>query len=148
MSHIASETLDSQEKSRPIIVFKTPSCSKIFFQTNPTDTGARTQGKNIIDLTSVENLKFPKKIRIDSINAIAVWINTAPKTNKKVFLRAIQKYLSSYIFAKLSKPTNFLNRFVSKPENSKKLNKSDVSPGITLKVKKISNAGSKYNNVL
>ena len=103
---------DSQEKSNPKIVFNTPYCSNIFFQTKPTDTGAKTQGKNIIDLTNVENLKLPKKIRIDSINAIAVWINTAPKTNKKVFLRAIQKYLSSYIFAKLSKPTNFLNRFV------------------------------------
>jgi len=31
---------------------------------------------------------------------------------------------------------------------SKKLNTKEVSPGITLKVKNINTAGSKYNNVL
>ena len=147
MSHIASDTLDSQEKSRPIIVFKTPSCSKIFFQTNPTDTGANTHGKNIIDRIKVEYLKFPKKIKIANNNAIPVWIKTAPKTNKKVFLSAIQKYLSLDIFIKFFHPTNFWNKFVSKPENSKKLNTSDVIPGKTLKTIKISNAGNKYNKV-
>jgi hypothetical protein len=141
--HITKLIEDNQEKSRPKIALSTPSCSNIFFQTKPTDTGANTHGKKIIDLTSVENLKLPKKIKIDNIKAIAVCIKTAPKINKKVFLRAIQKYLSSYIFAKLSKPTNFLNRFVSNPENSKKLNNRDVNPGITLKVRKINNAGKR-----
>ena len=71
-----------------------------------------------------------------------------PEINKKVFFRAIQKYLSLYIFTKLSRPTNLLKRFVSNPENSKKLNINDVNPGITLNIKKISRAGSKYINVL
>ena len=104
------------------MLLSTPSCSKIVFQTNPTDTGARTHGKNITDLTKVEFLKFPKKIKTDNIKAIAVCITTAPNTNKKVFWRAIQKYLSSYILIKFLRPTNFLKIFVSKPENSKKLN--------------------------
>ena len=47
------------------------------------------------------------------------------------------------IFIKLSIPTNFLNKFVSNPEKSKKLKTKEVSPGITLKVKKINSAGSK-----
>ena len=148
MSHITKLTDDNHEKSKPKIALRTPSCSSIFFQTKPTETGAKTQGKNIIDLIKTENLKFPKKINIESIKAIPVWINTAPKTNKNVFFKAIQKYLSSYIFTKLSKPTNFLNRLVSKPVKSKKLNAKEVSPGNTLKTKKINNAGSKYNKVL
>ena len=41
---------ESQEKSKPKIAFKTPSCSSIFFHTRPTETGANTQGKKIIDL--------------------------------------------------------------------------------------------------
>ena len=49
---------------------------------------------------------------------------------------------------KLSKPTNFLNKLVSNPVKSKKLKTKDVSPGNTLKTKKINNAGSKYNKVL
>jgi hypothetical protein len=65
------------------------------------------------------------------------------KNNKKVFFNAIQKYLSSYIFTKLSNPTNFLNKLVSKPLKSKKLKVNDVSPGRTLKTRKINNAGSK-----
>ena len=35
------------------------------------------------------------RLNIESISAIPVCIKTAPKTNKNVFLRAIQKYLSS-----------------------------------------------------
>ena len=49
---------------------------------------------------------------------------------------------------KLSKPTNFLNRLVSKPVKSKKLKVREVSPGSTLNTKKINSAGSKYNKVL
>jgi hypothetical protein len=63
---------DNQEKSNPRIAFRTPSCSNIFFHTKPTDTGAKTHGKNIIDLTTTEYLKFPKKINMESINAIPV----------------------------------------------------------------------------
>ena len=44
---------------------------------------------------------------------------------------------------KLSKPTNFLKRFVSKPVKSKKLKTKDVNPGITLKIRKIKTAGNK-----
>ena len=40
-------------------------------------------------------------------------------------------------------PTNLRNKFVSKPVKSKKLNIKDVSPGITLKVRKINTAGNK-----
>ena len=49
----------------------------------------------MIERTKTENLKLPKKIKIDKIKAIPVWIKTAPKTNRKVFFNAIQKYLSS-----------------------------------------------------
>ena len=112
ISHITRLIEDNHEKSNPKIALSTPSCSNIFYKTKPTDTGASTQGKNIINLTSVENLKFPKKINIDNIKAIAVWIKTAPKINKKVFFWSIQKYLSLYIFTKLSRPTNLLKRFV------------------------------------
>ena len=49
---------------------------------------------------------------------------------------------------KLSIPTNFRNKLVSKPVKSKKLNTKEVKPGITLKVRNINTAGSKYNNVL
>ena len=70
-------------------------------------------------------------------------MKTAPKTNKNVFFNAIQKYLSSQIFIKLSNPTNFLNKLVSKPVKSKKLNTKDVNPGSTLKIKNINRAGSK-----
>ena len=49
---------------------------------------------------------------------------------------------------KLSIPTKFRNKLVSKPVKSKKLNTNDVNPGITLKVRNINTAGSKYNNVL
>ena len=135
--------VDSQEKSNPRMAFRTPSCSNIFFHTSPTETGAKTHGKNIIDLTKTEYLKFPKKINTESISAIPVWIKTAPKTNKKVFLRAIQKYLSWYIFTKFSNPTNFRKRLVSNPENSKKLNTREESPGITLKTKKMNKAGNR-----
>ena len=75
-------------------------------------------------------------------------MKTAPKTNRKVFFNAIQKYLSSYILIKLSIPTNLRNKFVSKPLKSKKLSTNEVKPGITLNVKNINTAGSKYNNVL
>lgn len=143
ISQIAKLTLDNHEKSMPIMLFSTPSCSNIFFHTNPTETGANTHGKNIMDLTNVEFLKFPKKINIESSRAINVCIKTAPKTNRKVFFKAIQKYLSWDIFTKFFKPTNFLNRFVSKPENSKKLNTKEVKPGMTLNIKKISNAGNR-----
>ena len=43
---------------------------------------------------------------------------------------------------------NFRNKFVSKPVKSKKLSTNEVRPGITLNVKKINTAGSKYNSVL
>ena len=78
---------ESQEKSKPKIAFKTPSCSSIFFHTRPTETGANTQGKKIIDRIKTENLKLPKKINIDNIKAIPVWIKTAPKTNRNVFFK-------------------------------------------------------------
>ena len=45
-------------------------------------------------------------------------------------------------------PTNLLKRLVSKPVKSKKLSAKEVSPGNTLKTKKINNAGSKYNKFL
>ena len=63
---------DNQEKSKPKIAFKTPSCSSIFFQTNPTETGANTHGKKIIERIKTENLKLPKKINIDNSKAIPV----------------------------------------------------------------------------
>ena len=51
-------TEDSHEKSRPKMAFNTPSCSRIFFQTSPTETGANTQVKNIIDRIKTEYLKL------------------------------------------------------------------------------------------
>ena len=50
---------------------------------------------------------------------------------------------------KLSKPTNFRKRFVSKPVKSKKLNTKDVNPGRTLKTKKINflEGNSRVNNL-
>ena len=72
MSHITKLTDDNHEKSKPKIAFRTPSCSSIFFQTKPIDTGAKTQGKNIIDLITTANLKIQKTNNIDSIKAIPV----------------------------------------------------------------------------
>ena len=95
INHITRLTEDNHEKSKPKIAFRTPSCSSIFFHTKPTETGAKTHGKKMIDRIKTENLKLPKKINIESISAIPVCIKTAPKTNKNVFLSAIQKYLSS-----------------------------------------------------
>ena len=63
---------DSHEKSKPKIEFNTPSCSSIFFHTKPTETGAKTQGKNIIERIKTENLKLPKKINMERIKAIPV----------------------------------------------------------------------------
>ena len=45
-------------------------------------------------ITIVKN-KLLNQINIESISAIPVCYKTAPKTNKNVFLSAIQKYLSS-----------------------------------------------------
>ena len=47
----------------------TPSCSRIFFHTNPTETGANTQGKNIIERTKTENLKFFQNVNILTIHS-------------------------------------------------------------------------------
>ena len=60
----------------------------------------------------------------------------------------LEKLQKIYIFTKFSKPTNFRNRLVSNPENSKKLSIKEVNPGITLKTKKINKAGNKYIRVL
>ena len=72
INHITRLTEDNHEKSKPNIEFNTPSCSSIFFHTSPTETGARTHGKKIIERIKTENLKLPKKINIESIKAIPV----------------------------------------------------------------------------
>ena len=41
-------------------------------QIKPTETGAKTQGKNIIERIKIENLKLPKKINMERIKAIPV----------------------------------------------------------------------------
>ena len=90
-------------KSKPKIAFKTPSCSSIFFHTKPTETGAKTQGKNIIERIKTENLKLTQKVALENgVTSIVILPNQTPKLNNPSIIDHIYKQSENNMLPKVN----------------------------------------------